>query len=874
MSFIKRFWISALMLFIFLPGAWACSLPAEPCSAIVPVNSGNADMELVEEGNSFFYLVPQNSSAQFKLVWDPAAHNSGTIQTDKYEWCTKAEIAFEPETDQPNGYGYFPAGAMKEFFEVSGNRSSIIEAFNRTTGVSTEDAFITGILGPYMTLSGFVQPGQDGEVTTLGTGDAYEYPDTGRYPTTPLDSEPVTEAIDNGFAHSRFNVASFPTNYEWTDYEWGSPSGDSKAIHIHGEGLLIEDIEIDVTDIELEDYKAYVLTGNDATNIHFESSPSLPRTSDGREGTSGGGADNTDFNITFTTPTFDGNKANSKIKLKVWAPGAGFEISNIYWVWKEDVYNKVTEDRVIQEAVYNASGTLIQPEVRKEKDYYEFDKTLNCSQEIMLKVIKPAADAGTTDFIVYDSKGPISSEFTLNPTEPQFEPTGPTTFDFNLTVLDTNPYFDQSFNETFEFADGSRTLNQSKDNLGMKVFYSYPCYDYSEVTGKSINNIKSDVDGYGLIERENPEDNSPTFKSYKYEPKWVWHEADVDVETVSSDQKHSADELVAGSLSTITGKITINNPRPWHQCNDSSSSEGTSDPMPVFKILTVSKDTAGLPCELYEGIATIETPLESDIAEPGATPSTGKNPAVDPRDGYSIDAGEQSDIIENPVIQTGHWSNLVYMNSKDETAPELQVIVFDTRTNKYHLFGSKQHVDASFMASYPSALDYSDLDVPYLGKGAQIDSSYEFSDFDNISELYTKFINDEEPAVSTVEENSKTAYVCQKNTRLVFYIRAFDNIKTFTSTADFGISDLKYSITDHPNSPNSVADTSVDNLEPVEHVFRFANVDADGNVSPEYELKATATDHSGNSRDLILKIGVMGRELNIRTLEERRKRIE
>jgi hypothetical protein len=68
--------------------------------------------------------------------------------------------------------------------------------------------------------------------------------------------------------------------------------------------------------------------------------------------------------------------------------------------------------------------------------------------------------------------------------------------------------------------------------------------------------------------------------------------------------------------------------------------------------------------------------------------------------------------------------------------------------------------------------------------------------------------------------------------------------------------------------------TSVDNLEPVEHVFRFANVDETGAVNPEYEFKATATDHSGNSRDLLLKIGVKGRELEIRTLEERRKRIE
>jgi hypothetical protein len=868
MSFIKRFWISALMLFIFLPGAWACSLPAEPCAAIVPINSDSADMELVEEGNTFFYLVPQDSSAQFKLVWDPAAHNSGTIQHDKYEWCTKAGIAFETGTDQPNDYGYFPARAMKEFFEVSGNRASIIEAFNRTTGVLTADAFITGVLGPYMTLSGFVQPGQDGEVTTLGTGGAYEYPDTGLYPTTSLTDEPVAPAIDNGFAHSRFNTVDFPLNYEQTEFESGLAAGSDKMIHIHSEGLLIEDIEIDVTDIELEDYKAYVLTGNDATNIHFESSPFLPRTSDGREGTSGGGGDNTDFSLTFTTPTFDGNKENSKIKLKVWAPGAGFEISNIYWVWQEDVYNKVSEERVIQEAEYDASGTLIVPEIREEKEFYEFAQTFKCSQEIMLKIIKPAAEAGTTDFIVYDSKGPISSEFTLTPEKPEFGPTGPTTFDFNLKVLDTNPYFEKSFNETL----GTRTLNQSQENLGLKVFYSYPCYEYTAVSGKSINNIKTDIDGYGLIDRENPDSTSPTFKSYTYEPKWVWHEADVVVNSVSSEVKNSSDDLIAGSLNTIAGKITINQPRPWHQCNESASDDGKSNPLPVFKILAISKDTANLPCELYDGIAGIATPLESDIADPEATTD---EIAVDPRNGSVIDAGDGDDLITSPGIQTDNWGNFTYLTSKDETAPEIQVIVFDTRTNKYHLFGSKQHVDGEFCNfADKSDLDYSDDDVPYLGKGGEIDTAHEFTDFADISELYTKFISDSEPAISTVTDDSKTAYVCQKNTRLVFYVRAFDNIRTFTSTSGFGISSLKYEITDHPDSPNSVPLTSVDNLEPVEHVFRFANVDETGAVNPEYEFKATATDHSGNSRDLLLKIGVKGRELEIRTLEERRKRIE
>jgi hypothetical protein len=63
-------------------------------------------------------------------------------------------------------------------------------------------------------------------------------------------------------------------------------------------------------------------------------------------------------------------------------------------------------------------------------------------------------------------------------------------------------------------------------------------------------------------------------------------------------------------------------------------------------------------------------------------------------------------------------------------------------------------------------------------------------------------------------------------------------------------------------------------LKPIEHVFRFENVDNDGAVSPEYYLEVNATDHSNNSRNFKLNIAVLGKKLDIRTLEERRKRID
>jgi len=68
--------------------------------------------------------------------------------------------------------------------------------------------------------------------------------------------------------------------------------------------------------------------------------------------------------------------------------------------------------------------------------------------------------------------------------------------------------------------------------------------------------------------------------------------------------------------------------------------------------------------------------------------------------------------------------------------------------------------------------------------------------------------------------------------------------------------------------------TPANMLKPIEHVFRFENVDAGGGISPEYFLQVNATDHSGNSRAFKLNIAVLGRKLDIRTLEERRKRVD
>ncbi|HQB84163.1 MAG TPA: hypothetical protein PLR50_11750, partial [Candidatus Rifleibacterium sp.] len=63
--FRKQIFAAIVMIAMTVPALLACSLPAEPCAAIVPINAAESGMKLVQEGNTFFYVVPQGASAQF-----------------------------------------------------------------------------------------------------------------------------------------------------------------------------------------------------------------------------------------------------------------------------------------------------------------------------------------------------------------------------------------------------------------------------------------------------------------------------------------------------------------------------------------------------------------------------------------------------------------------------------------------------------------------------------------------------------------------------------------------------------------------------------------------------------------------------------------
>ncbi len=861
-----KHYLLILAFVLVLPGLFACSLPAEPCAAIVPINSAGSGMKLVPDGsNKFFYLVPQGTSAAFKVVWDPAAHNTGSgLETEKYEWCTKAGIGREPGTDSPSGYGYFPIQSMADFFSVQGNRGSVQEAFSREMGVSTADGFIPSIMGAYSILSGFVKAGNQGRITTLG-GQANEYPSPGIADVRAMSDSPISAAQDANYPSSSWNRTSVPIDTEDDPHRTNiylPAANATRGVKITAEGLLIEGMDMEVTQIRPTDYKAFIRTGNEAANIEVKSSPQIVWSGDGSNGTPG-----PDFNVTFTTPSFNGNKDQSKIRLKVWSPGAGFEISNIFWAWKEVVYEQKSRRVVTQPEVRDASGTVTTPERSEIREYWEAQGAANmCSEELQIKLVKAAAEAGSTDFIVYDDKSPIAADFKIT-SDPNFKPTGPTLLDFNLKVLDTNPFFDKIFSQSIDGVD----LTQSLEKLDLQIYYSYPHYEYTAASGLSIDQLRND--GYGIADKQDlAAAGDPEFKSFKHESKWFWKKAEVSNLAITSPQMLTgATGRRAGSVCTITGKFNVEQPRPWHECNEGG---GKSIPEPKFKVFAISADTAGMKLDDHDPIkASIGESAEFDSAKPDGGPDP---VACLPSSGGSIPAGDTQGQVSGGGVDDSRWSNVDYLKAKDEAGPEIQVIVFDTRTNRYHMFGTKQNVAAGFSTFGSAGLseDYSTGDVPYLGKEGDITGSHQFTDLADINGLFDKYLVGPN-AVSTIDEDRQSGFVCQQNNRLVFYIRAVDNINSYAQSKQFGVSALSCTLSEK-NGAVVINDppTPANMLKPIEHVFRYENVDAGGGISPEYFLQVNATDHSGNSRNFKLNIAVLGRKLDIRTLEERRKRVD
>jgi len=688
---------------------------------------------------------------------------------------------------------------------------------------------------------------QEQEFSIVG-GEAPGYNGSPQVPASSMTDEKVTIAVNSALPSMRWHDDNDAITLENGTSVPGKffDAGDGVKIKYHDCGIYMADLNIEVTQIEGSQYKAYVDGTNTATRVHMSGIGNTPET----------GAAGPEFNMNFTTPTINGDKNDSILKIKVQAPPAGYELTNLFWVWEEDVYKYKEKEIPVLDAsgtpVLNADGS---PKVIVKKFYDTLATGKKCSTGLKLVVYKPADSQGFSAYRVYDTHGPVSSNLTL--TNTTFSATGVTTSNFELLITDSNPFTEKEFDEVVKTKD----LSQNKNKLGIEVFYSYPTYHYEIVDAPSFASLAN----HGLANLADAAGTSPSFKTYKHTTKWYWKKAETTVSSIAKVSDIEKDGKLAGSVSKISGQITIQNPKPWHQYSAGA---------PKFAIFAMAKDSGGRPCKLYDGIvpaltAGVNTP--NDNAELTEAAEYAFNPAD--KSPIPVTDGPQN-LAEVKAAATwpknSEWQELNYLSAADDIGPEIQVFVCDTRTNRYHVFGTKKNVAFAMANSANKALhDYATLNntnTPYLGKNGDISTAHQFTTLTPTNDLFNKFLQGPD-AVSTVSDDTNVGIVCQKNTRLLFYARAFDNDGYMDG--DGGITSFAMTLTDkhETKSLNTM-------LEPLEHVFRYENADTAGTITGPYVLTVDATDKNGQTRQLILNIGILGRILEIRTLEERRDRID
>lgn len=572
---------------------------------------------------------------------------------------------------------------------------------------------------------------------------------------------------------------------------------------------------------------------------------------------------------------------------------------------KEDDDSKDDDSKDDTKAKEGTTGKITLDATDEKVFIYEKSgKVRKCSAPLVIVVSKTQDGVGYAAYKIYDDCGPITSDLVVKQADsdsaPEFFEEDKNTesvsskFEFSIDVVDSNPYFAKNI----EISDsreksikGGVGLDQNPQKMDLCFFYNYPVYDYKVSNDKAVDSLK----GLGIVDfpESNKSGKDNKFCGYTHDTKWMWQKAEkVDIQSVElvneihADSGMDSERRIIGSVNRIKGTFEITNPKPWHETSNANGdnfsvfalfkdTSGNTHMTDTFKVI-VKKDDNGKEVE-YE-------PIKSDSAMPKNMAE--KNYAMDPTKDTINEILSNTTNSPAPHFATDlvkqatwagnkYWQTLTRIESKDETAPEIQVIVLDTRTNRYHIFGTTENVAGALngMKNRNTDKTYSKLaidKIPYINKNTAITDSYKYEKFDDVNALFTTYLQGEK-AVSTVfDATNKNGFVCQKNSRLIFYPRAFDNIG-YMDPINAGVQSFKATLYDSSSSKR-FEDKEVTKMEPIENVFRQENVDNGNNVTP-YVLKIEATDYANNTREFYLNIAVTGRTLDIRTLEEKRERI-
>ena len=940
MKYLSRTAMACFIALLAGNGINACELPAHPNAAAMPVSitpkggtetpiAKAAGVKLISDASgNFYYLIPEGSKIKMKIVWDPLCHNSGATGKDwdykkeQYDYLADGHIeGVKPDTEvqAAGGYKFFPLSAMSEFFKVSGNRNDIEEAFGREMKVSTDDKMVpdkAGI-GPASLYTNTFSKASTELVIKLTGKKSDNYKDescskaiayNNEYLNRPvLEEYDKTESLNSALpgTHMNLNVGKVylldngklklqKFDNGTVGFSAAKLENTEDLIAYSNSGLEVRNISIALKTPKYEDYKAYIAKNANDKEIHVEG---IDYNSDKPIAT---GKDNGYFNVVFTTPSIDGNENddNAILKIRVNSPAAGYEMNNVFWVWKEQYYERVKEDKK-----YTVEGDDEVTEINPSTDtgylvYKKKDGVKKCSCETMVTFNKAQDAFGYSGYKIYDNCGPISTSLVVNDNkESAFEENDAegkattTTFNYRISLVDSNPFIDRTIVATSDEQRASGDISQNLDKMSVTFFYNYPVYDYKP---KTINKI-DDLEGCGLVDfADNKESgNDSNFKTYYHDVSWYWKKAvDVKVNSIKLNEQIKADsaldskQRLIGSVSTIEGSFTINNPKPWHVTDDNPSGAGESN----FVCFAVIKDTAG-----NTHVTDVFTKNSTDKPLATANPEniSGKY-ALYPVEGGSGELPANLNESSAPYFandlksQVGwdgsKWQEMKTLVSKDTTAPEIQIVIFDTRTNRYHIFGTKDNVAAglnNFQTT--SDTDYAAKinSVPYIGRNTIISNTYSYTGLVDVNSLYDTYLKGDTDgnAVSTVKDSlNKNGFVCQKGTRLVFYVHAFDNIGYDAESKKYGgVEKVSVDLVDYDGKSSAI--TLKDNNS-FENVFRQENYDKEGNLKAgmnPYKIIVTAQDKvtpTPNERKFELDIGVVGRTLDLRTLEEKRERVK
>ncbi len=932
-------------------GINACELPAHPNAAAMPVSitpKGGSEIPIKNAGKivklvsdptngNFYYLIPEGSKVKMKIVWDPMCHNSGATGKDwdykkeQYDYLNDGHIeGVKPDTEvqDAGGYNFFPLSAMSEFFKVSGNRNDIEEAFGREMKVSTGDQKVPDEygMGPGSLYTNTFAKASSELVIKLTGKKSDNYKDDicdkavkakdNTYAVRPvLDEYEKTESLNAALPGIHMNETIKDKIYildndklKLQKFKSGTIGMDAVRIEnsedlivYSDSGLEVRNISINLKNPKYEDYKAYIAKNKNNQEIHVEG---IDYNSEKPIAT---GENNGYFNVTFTTPSIDGNgeEDDAILKIRVNSPAAGYEMNNVFWVWSEQYYERIKEDKK-----YTVEGDDDVSELNPSTDtsalvYKKKGGLKKCSCETMVTFNKAQDAFGYSGYKIYDDCGPVSTTLDIKSVNENLsfaESEGKsekTTFKYKISLIDSNPFLDKEIVATPAEYDKSdekfkKDISQNKDRMEVTFYYNYPVYKYKQKTINSIDDLK----GCGLVDFPTDKKSGATadFRTYDYDIQWYWKKAvDVKIDSLKNDEVYEdiATSRVIGSKSTIEGTFTIDNPKPWHVTENYPQIDSGIKGFTNFAVFAVLKDTAG-----NTHLTEVYNANKTDTELPSANPEnlSDKEYAVFPNESTSkvitANLDEKTapalvnDLKDNESWASSNWQNIEHLNSDDKTAPEIQIIVYDTRTNHYHIFGTKDNVAAGFNnfaetlhTNYASIIDT----VPYIGKNTAISNSYAYTVFEDMNTLYTKYlqVKTSGEAVTTIGDSlNKNGFVCQKGTRLIFYVHAFDNIG-FKNAANQGVAKLEVKLVDCVANDAGEVKTLTDGTF-FENVFRQENYDKEGNLKSgmqPYKLIVTAKDDKqpeseANERVFELDIAVLGRTLDIRTLEEKRERIE